>query len=229
MSVCAVLFDMDGLLLDSERPALKNFQATCRQFGLNDFTEVYLTCIGTNLARTHEILQQAMGQVVDYPAFAQTREENYQALLAQGNVPLKPGASELLQQLQALGMPMAVATSTHRERALLKLRQTGLTGYFQTVIGGDQVTHSKPAPEIYLKAAAALNIAPADCLVLEDSANGVRAGVAAGMQVIQIPDLIQPDAQLLTLGHTVCDSLTEVPRHCTFTPANISAVDSCCH
>ncbi|SHO57525.1 HAD family hydrolase [Vibrio quintilis] len=228
MSVHAVIFDMDGLLLDSERLALENFQTTCRKFGLDDFTDVYLTCIGTNLARTHEILQQAMGDTVDYPAFSQARETAYQALINREAIPLKPGVAELLEYLKQHQIPVAVATSTQRERALLKLRHAGLADYFPVVIGGDQVTRSKPDPEIYLKAAAALGISPADCLALEDSANGVRAAVAAGMKVIQVPDLIQPDAQLLTLGHTICQSLTEVCRHCTFSQNVTSAVDSYC-
>jgi beta-phosphoglucomutase-like phosphatase (HAD superfamily) len=108
---------------------------------------------------------------------------------------------------------MAVATSTRTKRATEKLGDAGLLDYFKIVIGGDQVEQGKPDPEIYLKAASALSSAPSRCLALEDSANGVKAAVAAGMTVVQIPDLVPPSDELLQLGHIVLSSLADVPKY----------------
>jgi beta-phosphoglucomutase-like phosphatase (HAD superfamily) len=93
------------------------------------------------------------------------------------------------------------------------LRKSGVLDRFQAVIGSDQVRNGKPEPDIYLKAAGLLNARPERCLALEDSENGVRAAVGAGMTVVQIPDLVQPSAELLALGHIVLDSLREVAAH----------------
>ena len=125
-------------------------------------------------------------------------------------VPLKNGATELLARLTALAIPIAVATSTSSDRARQKLRSAGILTHFTAVIGGDQVTNSKPHPDIYANAADVLGVTPAKCLALEDSENGVRSATSAGMTVIQIPDLVQPTQALRSLGHIILNSLRDV-------------------
>mgnify|MGYP000072935976 CR=1 FL=1 len=105
---------------------------------------------------------------------------------------------------------MAVATSTRTDRAKVKLSDSGILDYFDIIIGGDQVSNSKPDPEIYLKAASELSSEPSKCLAFEDSPNGVKSAVAAGLTVIQVPDLVQPDEDLLKMGHIVLGSLADV-------------------
>lgn len=120
------------------------------------------------------------------------------------------GVHNLLDYLHASGIPTAVATSTNTDHALHKLEQSGILHRFTTITGGDQVANGKPAPDIYLKAAKSIDANPLSCLALEDSPNGVRAAIAAGMHVIQIPELVEPDEALRSLGHTVLGDLDAV-------------------
>lgn len=201
---------MDGLLIDSERLALHAFQDTCEKFQLGDLTEIFLQCIGTNTQLGTTILKNGLQGIMDHEEFGREWYEKYKKLSKEKPAPLKEGAQDLLQQIKTGGTPMMVATSTRTDHAKLKLRDSGIIHYFHKIIGGDQVSKSKPDPEIYLRAASELSLAPADCLALEDSPNGVRAAVAAGFTVIQIPDLIEPDECLLKMGHMVLSSLSEV-------------------
>jgi beta-phosphoglucomutase-like phosphatase (HAD superfamily) len=107
-------------------------------------------------------------------------------------------------------MPMAIATSTRYHDAVNALESAGNRDYFKFVIGGDHVTNSKPDPEIYLKTAYKLDVDPKECIVFEDSENGVKSAHAAGMNVIQVPDLAPPSEEIKRLGHRIYDSLEMV-------------------
>lgn len=208
-TVQAVVFDMDGLLLDTERLALAAFEQTCTHFTLGDQRAVFNRCVGTSHVRGTEVLREGLGHLVDPAEFRRLWDDRY-AEITTRPIPLKTGASELLSTLAQRGIPAAVATSTRTAQAERHLRHTGILDAFATVIGGDQVERGKPHPDIYLKAVAALGAVPAVCLALEDSENGVRAAVAAGLVVFQIPDLIPPSSDLLALGHQVRESLAHV-------------------
>ena len=209
----AVIFDLDGLLLDSETLALAAFEKTCARFELGDLSHVFKSLIGTNSALGRALLQEGLNGIIDYEVFSADWQENYRAVTEDVPVPLMPGVQEFLAHTTALNIPMAVATSSQTAHAQNKLGHAGILDYFRHIIGGDQVEQSKPAPDIYLRAATALSVDPVKCLALEDSANGVRAAVAAGMTVVQIPDLVQPDEQLLALGHIVLNSMSHVAMH----------------
>ena len=128
-------------------------------------------------------------------------------------VPLKGGCAELLDFLKTSDIKRAVATSTHTKLAEHKLRLAGIRDAFAFVMGGDRVQRSKPDPEIYRRSAEQLGVPAERCLALEDSENGVRAAVAAGLRVVQVPDLKAPSFELLSLGHTVLASLTAVQQY----------------
>ena len=206
----AIIFDMDGLLLDTERIAQSAFLETCRDLGVCGQDELFIRCIGTNQALGREVLRAGLQGQVDFLRFEQLWEDKYVERTSNGPIPVKEGALELLERIWSLQIPVAVATSTRTARAQEKLRKSGILDRFQTVVGGDQVRNSKPAPDIYLRAAEILNVRPEACLALEDSENGVRAAMSAGMTVVQIPDLVQPSPGLLALGHIVLPSLREV-------------------
>lgn len=206
----AAIFDMDGLLLDSERLALVAFEKTCSQFELGDQSITFNKCIGTNAAMSESILKQSLEGLMDDQVFAKAWNKKYASLTTENPIPQKSGAKALLEHLKTIDVPIALATSTKTESAKTKLDRSDLLHYFDFVVGGDQVTNSKPAPEIYLKAASSLSIDPENCLAFEDSPNGVKSAIAAGMTVVQIPDLIQPDEALLKLGHIILDSLVDV-------------------
>jgi HAD superfamily hydrolase (TIGR01509 family) len=205
----AVIFDMDGLLLDSERIIFQCFLAACRSSGIPEQPAVFLAMVGQNFDACQQVLRTQLKGITDFEAFDQMWEAHAQRANEREGFPLKSGAKEVLAALSARKMPIALATSTRTERARFKLDANKVTHYFAHLIGGDQVANSKPAPDIFLRAAQALGVAPARCLALEDSKNGVLAALTAGMTTIQIPDLIPHSEELRNAGALKMESLTE--------------------
>ena len=207
----AIVFDMDGLLLDTERIALATFEEACRAHGLDVERTVYERCIGTSVQGTRDILGSALGYDV-YDRLSREWFSRYEARVLTQAVDVKDGGIEILELTRSLGVPIALATSTATELARTKLRLAGLLDFFAAIVGGDVVANPKPHPEPYLTAARALGFAPNQCWAIEDSDNGVRAAHAAGLFVFQVPDLVQPAAEVRGIGHPVVDSLREVAR-----------------
>jgi len=208
----AVIFDMDGLLLDTERVVLRGFEAACDELGCVVGFDVFARMIGRNYRSSRPILEEALAGQVAIETFEAVCRRHVQAIFEDG-VPVKSGVIDLLARLREIDMPMAVATSTETARAREKLKKAELLEAFQHVVGGDQVERSKPDPDIYLEAARRLSANPAASVALEDSENGVRAAHAAGMTVIQVPDLIQPSDSLRMLGHTIAADVLVGARH----------------
>jgi HAD superfamily hydrolase (TIGR01509 family) len=206
----AAIFDMDGLILDSEPLAKLAFDTVCKQYGLADLSEVFMQFVGTNAQTGNAVIKSALNDSIDADVFNQTWRSLYGEWVKDKAVPLKAGVVEVLSYCQSHHIPMAVATSSHTVIATHKLNKAGVLDYFDIVIGGDQVANSKPQPDIFLKAATSLSCQPNACIAFEDSPNGVTSAVAAGMTVVQIPDLIKPDAALLSLGHIVLDRISDV-------------------
>lgn len=203
----AVLFDMDGLLLESERVLLECWRQAARELSLALDDGVFLGMVGHHDAACRAMLVERVGERRTAALVARL-----QALYdprVEAGLPVKPGAFALLAWLDARGVPRAVGTSTRRMRALQKLGSTGLLPHFGAVAGGDEVAQAKPAPDIYLLAARRLGVDPARCVVLEDSGPGVRAALAAGALPLQVPDLVPPDAATRALGHRVVASLQQ--------------------
>ncbi|HPE59635.1 MAG: HAD family phosphatase [Thiothrix sp.] len=212
-SFAAFLFDMDGLLIDSERLALESFLESCTAFGLPEQHALFRRCIGVNAPATRCILHAALAHRIDFDAFMSDWNTRHHRIQGAGPIPLKPGVTELLPRLQQLERPMAVVTSSVTAVAQKRLQSVGILDYFRLVVGGDQVEHGKPAPDSYLRAATLLAVPASACLALEDSENGVRAALGAGMTVVQIPDLVEPDQEFRRLGHVVLPCLTKVMQH----------------
>ena len=207
----AVIFDMDGLLLDSETIALATFIEACREIGFEPSDMgPYFQCIGTNWATTREILIEGYGDDFPLDAISQIWGEKYHRETLTKPVTKKEGALKLLQYLEGEVVKKAIVTSTRKENALIKLTNAELLNYFTFVLGGDEITNGKPHPEMYLTAAEKLGAAPAACLAIEDSDNGVLAAFNAGMMVIQVPDLKQPSDEVRALGHIIAASLIDV-------------------
>jgi HAD superfamily hydrolase (TIGR01509 family) len=206
-SPVAVLFDMDGLMIESERALLQCWHETADELGLQFEDSLWLSFVGLSDRACHELLRTRLDED-QLQALLQGCRTRYDAHVEAG-LPLKPGLLELLELLAQRGIPRAVVTSTRRERAMQKLELCGLLPHFVTVVTGSDVVHSKPAPDIYLLAAERLGVAPAHCVVLEDSVPGVRAALAAGMTPIQVPDLVVPDETARALGHRIVDSLVQ--------------------
>jgi HAD superfamily hydrolase (TIGR01509 family) len=207
MSARAVIFDMDGLLIDSERVILDCWRSVAAEQALPLDDALWLSMVGMHDAACTELLVRLLG-----PAKAERLnsdcKDRYDLLVEKG-LPLKDGAVGLLQELSTRGVPLAIATSTRRERALLKLARCGIDHYFGALATSSDVAHPKPAPDIYLLAAKRLGVSPENCTALEDSEMGVRAAHAAGMTVIQVPDLVPASDLTRSLAQVVA-SLHEV-------------------
>ncbi len=206
----AVVFDMDGLLFDSERIARDGFLEACRDHGVEPDPDLFRRCLGTNEAHTRGLLVEAYGAEFPLEAMMTTWDLYCETHLVRRPPPMKPGAITLLATLRRHAIPCALATSTDRAKASAMLEAAGLGERFPIRVCGDEVVRSKPDPEIYGIAVARLAAEPQQCWALEDSANGVRAAVAAGLEVIQIPDLVPPEPEIRALGHQILRSLHEV-------------------
>jgi HAD superfamily hydrolase (TIGR01509 family) len=206
----AVLFDMDGLMLDTERLLYAAWQRAMADFGYEASEEVFLASVGTTVQSTNQLLRAAYGP--DFPledTNGRTSDYIWQEVDARG-APLKPGLLALLDFLEARGIPKAVASSSERATIDRLLGSVGLLARFAVTVAGDEVAHGKPAPDIFLLAASRLDVVPERCLVLEDSEPGARAAHAAGMAVIIVPDLKAPSAGVAHLAEAVLPDLHAV-------------------
>jgi HAD superfamily hydrolase (TIGR01509 family) len=206
----AAIFDMDGLLLDTERLCKNIFQEACEFLSVPFLEDIYLDIIGRNSKGIEQVIRAGYGSDLDYPALHEAWRWRYNAVVKHQAIPIKEGVVELLTWLKGNNIPTAVATSTQQDVAKIKLELAGLDGFFDVLTTGCEVKNGKPDPEIYLLAAQRLDVHPELCLAFEDSNNGVLAAVNANMQTYQVPDLVEPSAAILALGHTVSPSLSAV-------------------
>jgi len=204
----AVIFDLDGLLLDSEQVQLDCMQAAAVETGQRVSEALLHSLIGRSEALNYQHLCAALGQT----ATDTLLERAHRCYNQQVNAGLRhrPGVREVLELLVGYNVPRAVATSSQRPAALSKLKNAGLLDYFAAVATSSDVPLPKPAPDVYVLAAQKLGVVPEQCLALEDSPTGVKAALAAGMTVIQVPDLLVPDDAVRALGHRIADSLHQV-------------------
>jgi len=209
----AVIFDMDGLMLDTERLAPMAWSDAARAMGVDFDLSLLPAMVGRNATDCSALLIERYGQEFPSEAMMQAWRVAYDAIVERDGIELKPGLLALLAWLEERNVPKAVATSTRRERAQSKLELTGLMPRFSALVGGDEIARGKPAPDIFLLAAERLSQSPQDCLVLEDSEPGVRAALAAGMTPIMVPDQHPPSKELLELELLVMASLEHVPAH----------------
>lgn len=201
------IFDMDGLLFDTERMYRDSWKQSAQQFDLVHNPDFPRTVCGSSGAHMREIISQYYPQV-DAKAFADDCILRVEREL-ETHVPEKTGVRDILQYFKQHGVRVAVASSSKRATVLHNLKQADILSYFDAVVSGDQVTHGKPAPDIFLLAAQQIGCEPENCYVFEDGTNGIRAGVAAGCTTIMIPDLTPPNAQLEQLCAGIYPSLSD--------------------
>lgn len=194
----ATVFDMDGLLLDTEIVSLKMYQELLKQHGITTFTsDIY----AENYSGHNAI--DNMTNLIDTYQLPITVEEGLaitdviESELLTTGVNIKPGANDLLAYLKAHNYHIGLATSSTRDRAIMVLEQNNILQYFEEMTFNAEVAHGKPAPDIFTKAMEKLSVSPEETVIFEDSEAGIMAGVASGAQVICIPDMHTPNGELL--------------------------------
>ncbi|MDO4357907.1 MAG: HAD family phosphatase [Clostridia bacterium] len=209
MRPLGVVFDMDGVLFDTEAIYDEAWREAAQRLHIEDIEPAILACKGVNGAFTRAYFEREYPQV-DYSAFDEAASRSFEEIIEARGLPEKPGLHEILNLLRRANVPVALATSTDRERCLRHLAKSGVESHFRAIVAGDQVAHGKPAPDIYQAACAALGLNPADCVAVEDSYNGVRSAHAAGLRVAMVPDLLPATAEMRGLTWRVFDSLNEM-------------------
>ncbi|MCL2654295.1 MAG: HAD family phosphatase [Coriobacteriia bacterium] len=210
--LAAVIFDMDGLMFDTERLGWRLLNQAGAEFGYGPLSmEQYTHAVGKTVEGTRKILSAICeGDAATYSAIEARFWELDRDYVKRMGPPKKSGLVDLLKLLQEREIPCALASSTRTDRVDEHLEAAGVRDYFREIVGGDQAPASKPAPDIFLLAAERLGQAPQRCLVLEDSFAGVQAGRSADMFVIMVPDILQPTPQIRAQANLVVDSLSEV-------------------
>ena len=210
MNIKAVIFDLDGTLIDTERLYRMYWPKALAHFGydLSDERALMLRSLGRPFAP--EQFKKWYGEDFDYPKVRTYRKELIESHIAEHGVDAKPGVRELAEKLAEMGITVAIATATDPERTERYLSLAGLQGIFRTIISATMVPHGKPAPDIYLYACQTLGLAPGECLAVEDAPNGVRSAYAAGCPVVMIPDQTEPDEELMPLLYARAESLSEI-------------------
>lgn len=204
----AVVFDMDGLLFDSEALYREAILAAAAELGHAFTATDFLALIGLPWSVNRMTLQRHIGAAGDVDAFHASWMRHYEARTPA--LALKPGAAAILDRLDALRLPRAICTSSSHTTVDHNLRLHGLTTRFDAIVAAGDYARGKPAPDPFLRAAGALGLPPERCLALEDSANGIRAAAAAGMRTVMVPDLLPPTEEIRCLCEAVVTDLHEI-------------------
>ena len=203
-----IIFDMDGLLIDSERIINSAVVKAGHQMGLADIENVSLLTIGTSNQRTREIYAEHYGQM-DFDLLMELKHKYIDEIIGNSGFPAKKGVYELLESVTRKGYKIALGSSTREAAVREFLGKLNILRYFDILVCGDMGFKSKPCPDIFLACAEKMGIEPCRCAVLEDSPNGIKAAYAAGMIPIMVPDMIAPTEEIMPMVYSVCASLTE--------------------
>lgn len=209
----AAIFDMDGLLIDSERTIMNTWIAVGRDFGLDILAADYLEIVGRSMPECHSMLTALFGGEAVFREALTRVQQKLTAPTAHPMFPLKSGVHSLLTTLTQAGIPCAVASSSSRQEIESRLARVGVLDFFSAIAGGDEVVRGKPDPAVYRLASDRLQKSPKDCLAFEDSENGVRAANSAGIQVVTVPDLKAPTAEVAKLSFSVLERLDEAVEY----------------
>lgn len=205
----AVIFDMDGLLIETETVARAAFLAAAKDRGFTMKEDEFLTMVGRTAHDSEHLLKGLYGEDFDVAGFRAGVTEHFQKHVKEHGIDVKVGVIELLTFLESHDIPKALATSTRKVGADQSLKLAGLREHFSILTCGDEIKRGKPEPDIYLLAAERLGIDPSRCIAFEDSEPGIRAASSAGMRALMVPDLKEPSEEIRELAYAVVPSLKE--------------------
>lgn len=211
MKIKAVIFDMDGIILDTETLLAKYWCQAAREFGFPMEYKHALELRSLAGEYASPLLKSYFGDSFDYARVRSRRKELMNADIAKNGLKMKKGVKEILDYLDNSPFKRAMATATDEERAAQYLEMIGIRSRFPVICCGPMAKHGKPAPDIYLMAAEQIGVEPSLCAAVEDSPNGIKSAYGAGMRPIMIPDLTPPDEELKKLLFRQCRDLTELP------------------
>lgn len=209
----AVIFDMDGLMFDTERLGLEAFQYAALQQGYAYTKDIFLKMIGRNVVDADQIMREEFGTSFSVDDARNVRKEYLERIRKSSGFPIKNGLIDLLSFLRGENIPLAVASSSSRSVVEENIHDAKIDHYFQHLVCGDEIENGKPNPEIFLKTAEKLGVDPLLCIVLEDSFSGIRAAYSAKMIPIMVPDIVQPTAEMAEIAHRIFPSLQEVQQY----------------
>ena len=206
----AVVFDMDGVIFDSERLVVKCWNEVAQKHGIGDMEEVCLKCTGLTVKASSSVMKEYFGEDFPYDEYKAEMSSLFHERYGGGRLPLKPGVIELLSFLRERGKKIALASSTRSQVVRQELKDAGILAYFDELICGDMVKHSKPAPDIFARACECLGIRPERAFGIEDSHNGIRSAAVAGLRPIMVPDLVLVTEEMERLSEQILPSLIHV-------------------
>lgn len=205
--VSGIIFDMDGVLIDSERQSNEGWLWAAGQLGVDMPMWLIDSFKGAPAELCCKFFDDYYKGVIDYWEAKELRTQHVYKIRETEGIPVKKGIKDIFEYIRNNGLKCAVATSTRRESAEKTLHKIGVWDYLDAVVYGDEVEHGKPEPDIFLRAAKAIGVNPSEAVVVEDSINGIKAGYAADMRVVHIPDTIAIDDDIRKLTYMVCDDL----------------------
>ena len=203
----AVVFDMDGLIFDSERAGYVCWSEVLAGYGVHEITELYNACIGCSRVPTERLVRGALGEDFPFEEFIEEVFRIYTTRYGGGKMPIKPGVREILSWLKEKGKKTALASSSGRETVVSLLGAARLLEFFDGLVCGDMVTKSKPEPDIFLAACELLGTAPERTFAVEDSYNGIRAAARGGLRPVMVPDMLPATEEMQSLAEAVEDDL----------------------
>ena len=206
MSIKAIIFDMDGVILDSETISDRTWDMAQKEMNVSTDKDYINMCRGSNHNDTIQILHDVFGADFDAEGFLTRATSHFYEIEKNEGIPLMPYAKEILNYLKPK-YRLALASSTNGRAVERQLTNAGIIDFFETRTTGEMVEHSKPDPEIYLMACRSLGLKPEECIAVEDSPNGIRSAAAAGLKVIMVPDKIEPFPELDMLCWQICLTL----------------------
>ena len=208
--VKAVVFDMDGVIFDSERLVLKSWKMVADRENIPEIEETVRKCLGTNREVSRRIFLEAYGEDFPYDTLKQEAAGIYHRMADGGKLPLMRGVRELLGFLREEKRKIALASSTREEVVVAELRDAGLLEFFDEVVCGDMLQRSKPEPDIYLMACERIGVDPKEAYAVEDSYNGIRSAYAAGMHPVMVPDMMPPTEEMEEKSEIILTSLEDL-------------------